>query len=69
MISPNVAIAPDGQLLASGSDDRFIKIWDLKIKQEIGSFYDAGPVWAIAITPDGQTFVSNSSWGGIEVWC
>jgi len=63
-----VAITPDGQTLVSGSDDRTIKLWDLKAPRLISTLIGHS-TWpnCVAISPDGQTFVSGEH-KTIKIW-
>ncbi|MBW4620537.1 MAG: protein kinase [Cyanosarcina radialis HA8281-LM2] len=65
----SVAISPDGQMLASGSEDYKIKLWDLNTGQEM--FTLAGHtnfIRAVAFNPHGETLVSSSDDKKIKYW-
>lgn len=64
-----VAIAANGQTLASGGSDDKIKIWNLssgKLLHSLSGHSDS--VRSLAITPNGQTLVSGSSDKTIKMW-
>ncbi|WP_250122533.1 serine/threonine-protein kinase [Chroococcidiopsis sp. CCMEE 29] len=64
-----IAFSPDGQNIASGSDDRTIKIWQLNSRKELRTLKGhADWVYAVAISPDGKTLVSGSKDNTIKVW-
>jgi WD40 repeat protein len=64
-----VAFSPNGQILASGSDDGTIKLWDLKTGLEIATLsgHDSY-VQSVAFSPDGKTLVSGGYDKTIKVW-
>lgn len=64
-----VVISPDGETLASGSEDSTIKLWDLRtgeLKKTLTGHSDA--VKSIAISPDNRTLVSGSADYTINLW-
>lgn len=64
-----VAITPDGQTLATGNNDRTIKLWNVntgQLKTTITGF--SGVVSVLAISPDGQTLASGNSDSSIKLW-
>jgi hypothetical protein len=64
----SVALSADGQILASGSHDDTIKVWELSTGKLMRTLTDEGGVFSVAISPDGQTLVSGSWDQTIKVW-
>ncbi|PSB04285.1 WD40 repeat domain-containing protein [Merismopedia glauca] len=56
------------QILASGSFDQTIKLWELKSGEQIGTLTAGEMVNALALTLDGKTLVANSRQDSLEVW-
>ena len=65
----DIAITPDGQTVASGSDDRMVKLWDIDSGRELQSLtgHDKS-IFAIAISPNGQYLASGSNDNTIKIW-
>jgi len=66
----SVALTADGKILASGSADNTIMLWDVTAREPIGEPLTGhtGTVWSIAISSDGKTLVSGSADNTIMLW-
>jgi len=65
----SVAYSPDGKLLASGSSDQTVKLWDVATGTELRSFRGhTYNVESIAFSRDGKFLVSLGGGNDIKVW-
>lgn len=58
----------DRQILASGSLDNTIKIWNPQTGTLVSTLTGAASVNAIALSPDGQTLISSGDNNTLKIW-
>ncbi|RAL07844.1 WD40 repeat domain-containing protein, partial [Aspergillus homomorphus CBS 101889] len=65
----SIAFSPDSCILASGSDDNTVKLWDTTIGFEQYTL-DSHSLWVrtVAFSPDGRTLASGSSDNTFKIW-
>jgi WD40 repeat protein len=67
-----VAVSPDGQTLATGSEDGAVQLWGVaphhyhKIGGPLTGY--SGPVESVAFSPDGQILATGSADGTAQLW-
>ncbi|MGZ3471818.1 MAG: WD40 repeat domain-containing protein, partial [Isosphaeraceae bacterium] len=66
----SVAISPDGRVLAVGTFDGAVVLWDMRTLQRIGQPLTAQSKWitTVAFSPDGRTLASGSWDGTVALW-
>ncbi|KAH7918640.1 WD40 repeat-like protein [Leucogyrophana mollusca] len=65
----SVAYFPDGQRIASGSNDKTIVIWNVESGRQDGQpIRHDSSVGCIAVSPDGRRIASGMQEGGLVIW-
>ena len=65
----SIALSPDGRLLATGSYDQTIRIWDLETGTERRTLTGHnGGVFGLSFRPDGKVLASASSDRTVKLW-
>jgi|GEM_PF-3144199 len=60
--------SPDGQILATASDDGYARVWNPRTREVVTVVFHATPVKAVTLSPDGLWGASASDDGTIIVW-
>jgi WD40 repeat protein/serine/threonine protein kinase len=64
-----VAIAPDGNLLATGCEDGTVRLWDVATAREVSTLKGhTRPLCYVAFSPDGKTLASSGRDTTVRLW-
>jgi WD40 repeat protein len=66
----SVAFSPDGQIIASGSLDKSVRIWQVSGSGSEGRYLDghSGSVFSVAYSPNGNLIASGSHDKTVRLW-
>ena len=64
----SLAFSPDGQTLASSSNDSTVKLWEVSTGNCLKSLQENNDISRIAFSPNGQILASGSDDSTVRFW-
>ena len=64
----SISISPDGKLLASGSHDSKIKLWEINTGKQLRTINNENIVYTIVFSPNGSIIASSGFDNKIQLW-
>ncbi|KZP00256.1 WD repeat-containing protein 61 [Calocera viscosa TUFC12733] len=61
-------LSSDGKLIASGSADKTLKVWDLETRKCVSTTQGTGEVWSVSWKPSGGQLVTGETDGNVRWW-
>ena len=70
------AFSPDARILATGSHDQTVRLWDVNDHKAVATLSNGFPVGSLAFSPNGRTLIVGGSQiyfvvgnrGGVQFW-
>ncbi len=64
-----ISVSPNGEMLASASDDYTVKLWNISTGKEIRTLSGhTNQVWGVSFSPDGKMLASASADNTVKLW-